>query len=265
MTLIDVRNVSKKFSRHSAPRLIREHLKARFHREDSVHTFYALRDVSLTVNRNEGIQVFGVNGAGKSTLLNLVTGLTRPDAGVIEVKGVVGALLELGAGFHPDLTGRENLLLNAALIGISEKRAYELAAQIVEFAELEDFTEEPLRTYSAGMIMRLAFSVALNLEPDVLIIDEVLGVGDAAFQQKCYEAIRDIRKRGTSLLCVSHVTDLAEGLFERAIWLHEGAIVLDGGYGHVAAQYMAFAQSPDRHRAPRPAPEPGAVETWPPG
>jgi homopolymeric O-antigen transport system ATP-binding protein len=250
MNLIEVRQVSKTFSRHTGPKLIREHLRDRFRKRDSHQIFYALRNISFTVGHDEGVQIIGANGAGKSTLLNLVTGLTQPDSGALAVNGRVGALLELGSGFHPDLTGRENLLMNAALIGLSEERAHELAPAIIDFAELADFIEEPLRTYSAGMVMRLAFSVAINLEPDILIIDEVLGVGDAAFQLKCSQAIRDIRARGTSLLCVSHVADSRPGLWERAIWLHQGEIVLDGEYEPVMEQYMAFMQSPDHTHLP---------------
>jgi ABC-type polysaccharide/polyol phosphate transport system ATPase subunit len=262
MNLIEVRQVSKTFSRHTGPKLIREHLQDRLRRREPQHTFYALRNISFTVGHDEGVQIIGANGAGKSTLLNLVTGLTRPDSGTLEVSGRVGALLELGSGFHPDLTGRENLLMNAALIGLSEKRAKELAPAIVDFAELAEFIDEPLRTYSAGMVMRLAFSVAINLEPDVLIIDEVLGVGDAAFQMKCVQAIRDIRARGTSLLCVSHVNAADAGLWERAIWLHQGEIVLDGEYTPVMEQYLEFMRSPDHIHLPaklKQAPAPSAA------
>jgi ABC-type polysaccharide/polyol phosphate transport system ATPase subunit len=250
MNAVEVARVSKKFSRRTAPKLLRDHLKDRFRKEDSHNVFYALSDVSFSVRQSEGVQIIGANGAGKSTLLGLVTGLMRPDMGIVTVHGCVGALLELGSGFHPDLTGLENLELNAALIGISQSRARELTPQIVEFAELGDFIDEPLRTFSAGMVMRLAFSVAVNMKPDVLIVDEVLGVGDSAFQKKCFEAIRRLRELGTALLCVSHGTATAP-LCSRAIWLHEGRLILDGEYGEVTAEYLDFMQSPDYERLPR--------------
>ncbi len=250
MNVIEVQAISKQFSRRAAPRLLREHLENRFRKRDSRHVFYALRNVSFTVEQAEGVQIVGANGAGKSTLLSIVTGLTRPDSGTIAVNGRVGALLELGSGFHPDLTGLENLTLNAALIGISETRTRQLTPKIIEFSELGDFMDEPLRTYSAGMVMRLAFSVAISLEPDVLITDEVLGVGDAAFQRKCFEAIRALRERGTALLCVSHGAGPAAELCSRGIWLHEGRLILDGEYGGTMAQYQSFMEFPDRSRLP---------------
>ncbi len=163
MNVIEIRGISKKFSRRASPKLLREYLEGRFRKRDSRHVFYALRDVSFTVQQAEGVQIVGANGAGKSTLLSVVTGLTKPDSGAIDVRGRVGALLELGSGFHSDLTGRENLALNAALIGINEARTRELTPKIIEFSELGDFIDEPLRTYSAGMVMRLAFSVAVSL------------------------------------------------------------------------------------------------------
>ena len=250
MNVIEVREISKQFSRRAAPKLIREHIQGRFRKKDSHHIFYALRDISFCVERAEGVQIVGANGAGKSTLLSLITGLANPDAGSVRVNGRVGALLELGSGFHPDLTGLENLTLNAALMGMSRARTKELAPKIVDFAELNDFIEEPLRTYSAGMVMRLAFSVAISLEPDVLIIDEVLGVGDVAFQRKCFDAIRALRERGTAMLCVSHAAGSAAELCSRGIWLHEGRLILDGPYGEVMRLYQRFMENPDSSRLP---------------
>jgi ABC-type polysaccharide/polyol phosphate transport system ATPase subunit len=231
---------------HSKAKLLREHLANRFWKSDSQHGFFALQDISFNVARAEGVQIVGANGAGKSTLLSIVTGLAPPDSGTVQVKGRVGALLELGSGFHPELTGMENLVLNSALIGISEKRTKEMTPKIVEFAELGDFIEEPLRTYSAGMVMRLAFSVAVSLDPEILIVDEVLGVGDAAFQRKCFTAIRDLRQQGTALLCVSHGAGAMAELCNRAIWLHEGRLIRDGEYTTTMEEYQRFMQSPDR-------------------
>jgi ABC-type polysaccharide/polyol phosphate transport system ATPase subunit len=245
MNVIEVRGVSKKFSLHSKAKLLREHLANRFWKNEKHHGFYALQDISFSVCRGEGVQIVGANGAGKSTLLSVVTGLAEPDRGTVQLNGRVGALLELGSGFHPDLTGRENLTLNSALIGNSEQRTEMMTPRIIEFAELENFIDEPLRTYSAGMVMRLAFSVAITLEPEVLIVDEVLGVGDAAFQRKCFQAIRELREKGTALLCVSHATGVMAELCRRVLWLHEGRLILDGAYTETMAAYQDFMQSPD--------------------
>jgi ABC-type polysaccharide/polyol phosphate transport system ATPase subunit len=249
MSVIEIRGVSKKFSLHSSAKLLREHLANRFWKSQSSHGFFALQDISFRVERAEGVQIVGANGAGKSTLLSVVTGLARPDAGTVKINGRVGALLELGSGFHPDLTGIENLVLNAALIGIDEKRTLAMAPKIIEFAELGDFIREPLRTYSAGMVMRLAFSVAITLEPEVLIVDEVLGVGDSAFQRKCFEAIRGLRQQGTALLCVSHGAGALAELCSRVIWLHEGRLIRDGEYASVMSEYQQFMES-DRTSLP---------------
>ena len=253
MNVIEVRQISKQFSRRAAPKLIRDHLQGRFRKKDSQHIFYALRDISFSVKREEGVQIVGANGAGKSTLLSLITGLARPDTGAVCVNGRVGALLELGSGFHPDLSGLENLTLNASLMGMSRARTTELTPSIIEFSELADFIEEPLRTYSAGMVMRLAFAVAISMEPDVLIVDEVLGVGDAAFQRKCFDAIHALREKGTAMLCVSHAAGSAGELCSRGIWLHEGRLILDGPYDEVMGQYQSFMQNPDLSRLPNAA------------
>ncbi len=258
MSVIEIRNVSKKFSLHSSAKLLREHLANRFWKSQSRHGFFALQDISFRVEQAEGVQIVGANGAGKSTLLSVITGLAQPDAGTVQINGRVGALLELASGFHPDLTGAENLVLNAALIGINEKRILAMAPRVVEFAELADFIGEPLRTYSAGMMMRLAFAVAITLEPEILIVDEVLGVGDSAFQRKCFEAIRRLRQQGTALLCVSHGAGTLAELCSRVIWLHEGRVVRDGEYASTMAEYQKFMQSSDRSSLPV-APSSGAL------
>src|SRR5207302_3910668 len=164
----------------------------------------------------------------KSTLLGLVAGLANPDQGRLVVRGRIAPLLELGSGFHPDLTGAENLTLNAALLGIGRKRLDTLFGDIVDFAELGDFMDEPLRTYSSGMTLRLAFSVAIHVNPDILLIDEVLAVGDAAFQGKCFDRILDFRRRGKTILCVSHALGMVQELCTRGIWLDHGELMLDG-------------------------------------
>jgi ABC-type polysaccharide/polyol phosphate transport system ATPase subunit len=235
--VIEFRNVWKSFHRHAGRLLLRSHLRSRFARRHPAEPFFALKNVSFSVNHGEGLAVIGANGAGKSTLMSLVAGLVPPDRGDVTVTGRVAALLELGAGFHPDLTGAENVRLNAALLGIGRKQVDRTFQEIVEFAELAEFIDEPLRTYSAGMTMRLAFSVAVNVDPDILLIDEVLAVGDAAFQAKSFEKILDFRRRGKTVVCVSHVSGMVQQLCGRAIWLDHGDLMLDGPLGEVADAY----------------------------
>ncbi|NUN04087.1 MAG: ABC transporter ATP-binding protein, partial [Bryobacteraceae bacterium] len=186
MSLIQFAGVSKTFQRRSGRMLLRSLLWNPV-RSQAEKPFYALKNVSFTIGDGETVGVIGRNGAGKSTLLSLVAGLSYPDAGTVTVQGRVAALLELGSGFHGDLTGRENIFLNASLLGLSRQKAESRYGEIVEFSGVGDFIEEPLRTYSSGMMMRLAFSVAIHVEPAFLIIDEVLAVGDAAFQARCNE------------------------------------------------------------------------------
>jgi ABC-type polysaccharide/polyol phosphate transport system ATPase subunit len=236
MSVVAFHNVSKTFSRHAGQMLLRSHLTHLFkgeHRE----RFHALRDVSFEVEKGEGLAVIGPNGAGKSTLLNLIAGLCRPDEGSVEVNGRVTALLELGSGFHPDLTGRENVFLNAALLGLTRARTTELFEEIVDFSGVGDFIDEPLRTYSSGMSLRLAFSVAINVEPEILLIDEVLAVGDSAFQQKCFGRIRQFRDAGKDLICVSHATGVVRQLCDRAIWLDHGELIMAGDVTEVTDAY----------------------------
>ncbi len=236
MTAIEFKNVSKSFHWHTGRMLLRHRLGnwlRRQHRE----RFYALKNVSFELEKGEGLAVVGPNGAGKSTLLGLVVGLATPDAGTVTVNGRIAALLELGSGFHPDLTGAENVRVNASLMGLSRRRTAELFDQIVEFAGIGDFLGEPLRTYSTGMAMRLAFSVAINIDPEILIIDEVLAVGDQAFQAKCFERIHQFRHAGKTLLCVSHAAGMVQELCDRAIWLDHGQLMMSGRIRDVIEAY----------------------------
>src|SRR5215472_5562047 len=188
MPLIEFQNVSKGFTRSSGSKLIRDYLGLFFSKRHK-EVFYALRDVSFTVEHGESVAIIGGNGAGKSTLLSLVAGLTNPDGGRVIVNGRVAPLLELGVGFHPELTGAENIRLNASLLGLSRQRTSDIYDKVVDFAEIGDFLHERLRAYSSGMILRLAFSVAIHCDPEILLVDEVLVVGDQAFQTKCLEKI----------------------------------------------------------------------------
>jgi ABC-type polysaccharide/polyol phosphate transport system ATPase subunit len=236
MSLIEFRNVSKCFHRHAGQMLLRNHITDFFRRRRS-EPFYALKHVSFQVEPGESLAVVGRNGAGKSTLLGLVAGLSQPDEGRVTVNGQVAALLEMGSGFHPDLTGRENVRLNASLLGLSRKQTAAAFDDIVEFSGIREFIDEPLRTYSTGMIMRLGFSVAVNRDPEILLIDEILAVGDAAFQAKCFERIHEYRSSGRTLLCVSHASGMVQKLCDRAIWLDHGELIMSGTVAEVTAAY----------------------------
>jgi len=233
---VEFRGVSKYFYRHAGRALLRKHVESWF-RPGAKERFYALRDISFRIRPGESVALIGTNGAGKSTLLSLVAGLAEPDGGTIAVEGRVGALLQLGAGFHPDLTGVENVVLNAALLGLTRRRTAELFESIVEFAGVGEFIDEPLRTYSSGMMMRLAFSVAVHMDPEILIVDEVLAVGDHAFQAKCAERVMEFKHAGKTLLCVSHASGAVEKLCERALWLDHGELVMDGPFSEVVDAY----------------------------
>jgi ABC-type polysaccharide/polyol phosphate transport system ATPase subunit len=240
MLAVRLNQVSKSFPRHAGQILLRDRLMHLL-RSRPQDRFYALRDISFQVEQGESVAVIGHNGAGKSTLLNLVTRLSRPNAGSVEVQGRVAALLELGSGFHPDLTGAENIHVNAALLGLSRQQTRRRFDGIVEFSEIGDFIHEPLRTYSSGMTMRLAFSVAVNMDPDILVIDEVLGVGDQVFFTKCVDKILEFHRAGKTLLCVSHATAVLENLCGRAIWLDHGRLVQDGPVSAVIHAYQESA------------------------
>jgi ABC-type polysaccharide/polyol phosphate transport system ATPase subunit len=234
---IELHEVWKSFRRHAGRMLLRAHAERLFSQRRRTNLFHALKGVSFSMKPGESLAVVGANGAGKSTLLSLVAGLVPPDRGTVGVNGRIAALLELGSGFHPDLSGAENVYLNAALLGVGRRRIKEIFADIVEFSELGDFLAEPLRTYSSGMTMRLAFSVAVNVDPDILLVDEVLAVGDQAFQAKCFAKVLDFRHRGKTILCVSHSAGMVQELCSRAIWLDHGELMLDGPIAEVVDAY----------------------------
>ena len=240
MAVIEFQNVSKCFSRSGGSKLLRVFLKERLQKRQQ-EAFYALRDVSFRVEQGESMAIIGANGAGKSTLLSLVAGLTRPNEGRMEVNGKVAALLELGTGFHADLTGSENVFLNASILGLSRKRARECFDSIVDFSGIGDFIHQPIRTYSSGMVMRLAFSVAIHVEPDILIIDEVLAVGDAAFQEKCFDRICELKRAGKTLLFVSHVPEMVKHLCDHSLWLEHGRVKAAGPPAELLEAYSGHA------------------------
>jgi lipopolysaccharide transport system ATP-binding protein len=197
----------------------------------------AVRPLDLDVPRGEALGIIGQNGAGKSTLLKLIAGVTAPTTGSVEVDGTLMALIELGAGFHPDLSGMENIFLNGSVLGLSDKEIQGLLPRIVEFSGLDKFIHTPLKHYSSGMQMRLGFSVAAHIEPDIILLDENLAVGDLLFQAKCSEKIRDLRGRGKTILLVTHQLDLAEMLCDRVLWLREGRVVDSGHPGKMIRAY----------------------------
>lgn len=198
---------------------------------------WALRGVDLDVSPGESVGLVGRNGSGKSTLLKMLAGIIPPHDGTIETGGTVASMLELGAGFHPDFTGRENVFMNGAIHGLTEKTVRDRLPQIVEFAELDEFIDMPVRTYSSGMQMRLAFAVAAHVSPDILLLDEVLAVGDEAFQRKCMGRIHDFRNRGGTLIFVSHNPEAVEQICERAVLIENGAVVKDDRPSRVIAAY----------------------------
>ena len=237
MNIVEFNNVSKLYYRHGDRLLLRNRLQQLLS-GTRPESFAAVKNVSFTIRRGESMAVVGPNGAGKSTLLSLVAGLSKADSGSISVNGRVAALLELGSGFHPDLTGEENVRLNAALLGLSRKRVGQLFDEIIEFSGIgHEFIDEPLRTYSSGMVMRLAFSVAVNMDPDVLLVDEILAVGDSAFQEKCFRKVHEFRNSGKSLLCVSHAAGMVQQLCDKAIWLDHGEMVMSGAIAEVIEAY----------------------------
>ncbi len=216
---------------------LKEHAIRWLERRIQYDDFWALRDVSLHVRRGEIVGIVGRNGAGKSTLLKVIARVLRPTRGRVQISGRVAPLLEFGAGFHSELTGRENVFLNGALLGFSHAEMQAKFKHIVDFAELWDFIDAPLRTYSSGMVARLGFAVATDIEPDILILDEVLSVGDAAFQQKSAERIQGFRAGGATILLVSHSLEAVQTICDRAVWLEHGRVMAEGAVDQVIRQY----------------------------
>ncbi|MEB3203380.1 MAG: ABC transporter ATP-binding protein [Candidatus Sericytochromatia bacterium] len=238
---VEVRGVWKEYALASQrPRTLKEAVvEALRGRLPERPRTWALQDVGFRIEPGESFGIIGTNGSGKSTLLKLLTGISKPTRGTVDVHGKVSALLELGAGFHPDFSGRENTFLNGAILGLSRKEVAERYDRIVAFAELADHIDQPVKTYSSGMYMRLAFSIAVHVEPEILIIDEVLAVGDAAFQKKCIERIRGFRREGRTIIFVSHSHGQVAELCSRAAWIDSGVLRAVGPCEDVLAQYEA--------------------------
>lgn len=237
--VIDVRNVTKKFKiYYDKGSQLKERIL--FRKRSRYEERLVLKDISFQVRKGEAIGLIGHNGCGKSTTLKLLTKIMYPDSGAITMKGRVSSLIELGAGFHPDMSGRENIYTNAAIFGLTKKEIDSRLDDIIAFSELEQFIDNPVRTYSSGMYMRLAFSVAINVDADILLIDEILGVGDANFQAKCFNKLREIKASGTTIVIVSHSLGQIEQICERSIWIHDGLIRAEGPAKEIDLEYLEY-------------------------
>ncbi len=212
-------------------------------------TFEALRGVSFRVEEGKTLSIIGENGSGKSTLLKILAGISKPTAGKVQTEGRISALIELGAGFHPEISGRENIFINGVILGLSKKKIQEKYTEIVQFAELEDFIENPVKTYSSGMHMRLGFSIAINVDPDILLIDEVLAVGDASFVPKCLDKINEFKRKGKTIIFVSHDLSTVERISDEVIWLKSGKVEMQGYPKRVTDAYLEYVGKKDEKKA----------------
>lgn len=241
---IEVVDVYKKFRvYHVRHRSLKDYLLLR---RDRYEEYMALRGVSISIPRGSTVGIIGTNGSGKSTLLKIIAGILQPTKGLVRVRGSVAALLELGAGFHPDFTGRENAYLYASLLGLSRRLIDKRIEQIKEFSELGPFFDMPVKTYSSGMYMRLGFSVAMNVDPDILLLDEVLAVGDEGFQRKCLDAIRKFQTQGKTIVLVAHSSQIVQEFCQHAVWLDQGRVCYAGDVQEALAAYHAYLAGADR-------------------
>lgn len=250
-SIIRLENVTQRFRLiHERPDTLRE-LFAKFLRHNAeYHDFDAVKNVSLAVSKGEVLGIIGSNGSGKSTLLKLIAGVYRPTSGQVHVEGTIAPLIELGAGFHGELTGRENVLMNGLLMGYSKREMLEREQSIIEFADIGDFIDSPVKQYSSGMYMRLAFAVATEVDPDILIVDEILAVGDMAFQKKSFERLESFRRSEKTIVYVAHSMKDIQEHCTRVIYLDRGQIVADGDPAEVVDMYTVAAL----HQASEPSP-----------
>lgn len=242
--MIQISHLKKVYALYNKPidrlKEVIDYRKKSYHKD-----FYALRDISLSIQSGECVGIVGVNGSGKSTLLKLITGVLTPTEGEIVTKGKIAALLELGAGFNPDYTGRENIFLNGTMMGYSEKEMEMRVTPIIEFADIGNFIDQPVKMYSSGMFARLAFAVAINVNPDILIVDEALSVGDTRFQMKCIEKMKQLKDSGTTILFVSHATEQIKRFCTRTIWIRDGMVFRDGEASQIVDLYDNFMKFGD--------------------
>jgi len=234
---IEVKNVSKEFKLvYDKPFTLKERLV--FWNKTKIGKHKVLKNISLNIKKGETVALIGVNGSGKSTLLKLMTKIIYPNSGTIKTNGKLTSLLELGAGFHPDFTGRENIYFNASIFGLTAAEIDKRVSDIIEFSELGSFIDNPVRTYSSGMYMRLAFSVAINVDAEILLIDEILAVGDQHFQEKCFAKLQELKKSGKTIVIVSHDLSSIKELCDRAVWIYEGEVRMDGKAAKVVEEYL---------------------------
>lgn len=235
---IIVENVTKSFNvYYDKANTVKERLLFLFTRNKKEKRT-VLKNINLKIKEGECVALIGTNGSGKSTLLKLMTKIIYPNEGKIETNGKLTSLLELGAGFHPDFSGRENIYFNASIFGLTRKEIDNRIEDIIQFSELGNFIDNPVRTYSSGMYMRLAFSVAINVDADILLIDEILSVGDEHFQNKCFEKMKELKRQGKTMVFVTHSMQSVKNLCDRAVWLKDGNIMKDGNTEEVAEEYV---------------------------
>ena len=236
--VISAKNVTKKFNVFfDKTNTIKEKLLF-WNRTKNKEERTVLNNINLDIKKGEVVGLIGTNGSGKSTLLKLMTKIIYPNQGSITTEGKLTSLLELGAGFHPDFSGRENIYFNASIFGLTKKEIDDRLEQIIEFSELKDYIDNPVRTYSSGMYMRLAFSVAINVDAEILLIDEILSVGDQHFQEKCFRKIEELKEEGKTIVIVTHTMGCVERFCTRAVWLYNGEIKMDGTPSQVVPEYM---------------------------
>src|SRR4029077_12745097 len=238
MAAIRFENVSKSYPIYDSPG---DRLKdlVTFNRLEFHRNFWALQEVSFEVARGETFCIIGENGSGKSTLLQMVAGILQPSGGTLEVNGRVSALLELGAGFNPEFTGRDNVYLNGSILGLTTRQIDERYQEIEGFAEIGEFINQPVKTYSSGMVVRLAFAVAINVDPEILLVDEALAVGDIYFRQRCMRKVHELRQRGITILFVSHAVSDVKAIGDRVLWLDRGRMIDVGEPDRVISKYLA--------------------------
>lgn len=238
---IEVNNVTKDFKLYyDKPSTLKE--KIVFWKSTKVEKRTVLENVNIDILKGETVGLIGTNGSGKSTLLKLITKIIYPTKGEIKTKGKLTSLLELGAGFHPDFTGRENIYFNAAIFGLSKKEIDSRVDDIISFSELESYIDNPIRTYSSGMYMRLAFSIAINVDAEILLIDEILAVGDQHFQEKCFEKLEELKKGSKTIVIVTHDLGSVKKLCTRTVWIYEGKVRMDGNPSEVVEKYLEVCQ-----------------------
>jgi len=233
---ISIKQVSKLFHRQKQ-RTFKELIPALVGGEKAVETFWALQNIDLEIKKGETIGIIGPNGSGKSTLLKLIAGVSKPTSGTVTVNGRIAPLIELGAGFHPELTGRENVFLNGVILGMSRKEIKAKFKEIIDFAELWDFIDQPVKHYSSGMYLRLAFAVAIHTDPEILLVDEILAVGDEAFQGKCFRKIEEMKNNNVTIIMVTHSLDSVEKYCDRAMLLRHSEIIMIGKVNEVLEKY----------------------------